>query len=145
MLSFLVSQYMIINTTAPELSPETVIKLLYLVNKNAIVYNIPADLFVSIMAQESKFKVSAINKKTGDRGIMQINPVNIKKKKMDKRRLVTDVAYSVQRGAEILSWFRQKYPDEKDWFVRYNCGTKRECPKWASSKEYIAKIKGRLQ
>jgi len=42
----------------------------------------------------------------------------------DKNRLLTNLEYSVNAGAKVLSWFHKVYKrKETNWFCRYNVGT----------------------
>ncbi len=87
-------------------------------------HKVPCDVLTSILATESMFQVGAYNAKTLDYGIAQINIKTIKVYKLDKRRLLTDVAYSVDSGALVLSWFYRTYGRrEASWSCRYNIGT----------------------
>lgn len=90
-----------------------------------IKYNIPCEIYVAIIAQESMFKVNAFNKKTQDYGIAQINIRNIKAYNIDVKKLLSDVDYSLEQGAMILAWFYKVYgkKEPKTWYCRYNIGT----------------------
>lgn len=98
--------------------------------------------------QESRYNIKAINQSCGyaikhqfhmmiditntkcvvnDIGIAQINVKTIKAYKFDIGRLMNDLEYSVDAGANVLSWFRKVYSKKEPlmWYSRYNCGTKR--------------------
>lgn len=92
--------------------------------------------------QESSYRLSAVNKRCGkqiksnkitqktqcialDVGISQININTAKSYKFDLNRLKTDLAYSVDSGAKVLSWFKKTYAKRESdtWYCRYNTGT----------------------
>lgn len=61
-----------------------------------------------------------------DFGISQIHINTIKRYKFDLERLTTDLEYSVNSGALVLSWFYKTYAHkESTWWTRFNCGTKK--------------------
>lgn len=89
--------------------------------------------------QESGYKVSAKGCYTGiphdiakshevtvcrDFGISQIYYKTAESYNFDIDRLTSDLEYSVNAGAIVLSWFYKTY-SRKDinWWTRYNCGT----------------------
>lgn len=91
-----------------------------------------------MLRQESSYVLNAISKQCGvldldkyeeaciysDFGISQINYKTAKRYKLNLTALLTDLEYSINAGAKVLSWFYKTYAHkEKNWFVRYNCGT----------------------
>jgi len=80
-------------------------------------------LFRAILYHESRLRVNAHNKVTGDHGIGQINIKTAKAYRFDVDRLKRDCAYSVAAAAKVLLWFKRTYPHEPLWFCRYNIGT----------------------
>jgi soluble lytic murein transglycosylase-like protein len=101
-------------------------------------YGIPAKVYTAIIMQESSYNIKATNKRCGysneynkvacvvvDVGLSQINYKTVAKYNLDRRKLASDVEYSVKSGAQVLSWFHQKYANKepKTWFCRYNVGT----------------------
>jgi soluble lytic murein transglycosylase-like protein len=98
------------------------------------------NLLLSVIMVESRFEYKAINKKSKDFGLMQININNVKKLKLDKTKLLTDTNYNIKHGCKILTWFIAKYGD--DGIGRYNCGTKKGCIKYKSTKKYVKKVMG---
>lgn len=90
--------------------------------------------------QESAYKLGAANRICGlrslasdqescvitDLGISQIHYLNVKRFKLDKHRLMTDLDYSVDSGAMILAEYSRYQKEEpKTWYSRYNCGTRK--------------------
>lgn len=95
-------------------------RLSNIIHHASIKHDIPAKLYTAILRQESTYRLNIVAE--GDYGIAQIN---IKSHtKYDKKKLLTDLKYSVNAGAEVLSWFNKTYAkDDVDWYTRYNCGT----------------------
>lgn len=89
-------------------------------------YGLDPHLLVAIGFVESRFFVGAINKKSNDFGLMQVNAYNIKAMKLDKQRLLSDIDYSINAGAAILSYFKRRYAkgQPKTWYCRYNVGVR---------------------
>ena len=90
-------------------------------------HSVSPKLLSAILASESGYFVGAINSKTRDYGIGQISITNIRTLKLSKKKLLTDIEYSVDASALILSWFQERYAkkEPKTWFCRYNVGTRR--------------------
>lgn len=101
-------------------------------------YDIPADIYTAILMQESSYNIKAKNCVQGfaedqsdlikvcvDFGISQVNIHNIQAYELDYNRLLTDLEYSVEAGAMILSWFAKTYKEKEpeSWYCRYNTGT----------------------
>jgi len=101
-------------------------------------YNIPANILAAIASVESNYKLGAINGRSGDFGIMQINLRA--HRKFDKEKLLTDLQYSVEAGAQVFLWFFKRYTLETA-IKRYNCGTKRTCIRWSPVIKYLDKIR----
>jgi len=88
--------------------------------------------------QESAYKISAKNLKCGisittgerdciavDFGIGQINHKTIKSYKFDQVKLMSDLTYSVEASAIVLSDFKKKYgKNDSEYWTRYNAGVK---------------------
>lgn len=91
---------------------------------------------------ESNNRFHAINKRSKDYGIGQINITNIKKLGLDKNRLLTDKLYSIKASVSIMAFFKNLYEKKlgKKWVAKYNCGVKRGCENTRKSKKYIKKI-----
>ena len=95
-------------------------RLSNIIHHASVKHKIPARTYTAILMQESNYRLNIIAK--GDYGIAQIN---IKTHtKYNENKLLTDLQYSVNAGAEVLSWFKSKYSKtDPDWYARYNCGT----------------------
>lgn len=110
-------------------------------------HGLSPQLLTAIGGAESSYYVGAINKRTADYGIMQVNAYNIKKMKLSKKKLLTNIEYSVEQGARILAWFKRKYAkaEPKTWYCRYNVGTR---PLKGSLKRicnrYIRTVRGKI-
>lgn len=122
-----------------------------LIYKASLKYNIPANLYAAILMQESSYTLGArgchwgLRKKTflekhtspenpdnlieskvcSDFGMSMINYKTALSLKLDINRLTTDMEYSINAGAKILSGFKKRF-ERRDayWFLRYNCGNK---------------------
>lgn len=89
--------------------------------KAANKYKVSADSLFAIFAQESKFRVNTVNTRTHDYGIGQVNIRNIRYYNWDQKRLLSDVAYSVDCAAFMLSGFKRFAKREPShWWTRYN-------------------------
>lgn len=75
----------------------------------------------AILAQESMYTLNAVNKQSKDFGIAQINWRTVERYGFDKKRLLTDLEYSVKAGAIVLADFKRMYGKrEKNYWSRYN-------------------------
>jgi soluble lytic murein transglycosylase-like protein len=112
-------------------------------------HGIEPELLYAIYAHESKLKLDAVNKKTQDYGLAQINIRNIKARNWDKKRILTDAKYSAERGAIILSEFKKRYAKREPdtWVCRYNIGNRNKNEKrWRSRcLNYLKKVKSVLE
>lgn len=106
-------------------------------------FGVPAYILQAIAFVESSYIVNAVNKSSDDYGIMQINEYNIKAYGFVKFRLLTEMDYSINAGAEVFKWFYDRYPLEEA-LMRYNCGTLKSCVEWKSVRNYLKKIKGAM-
>jgi len=109
----------------------------------AVKYNLNVRHLAAIIAVESAFKLRAVNKKSNDYGIAQINYKNIAARKLDKARLLQDLDYSVAAGAKILAEKQKRYEHKESlWYCRYNVGTgayrkiEKGCKKYANRVNY---------
>lgn len=91
-------------------------------------YNLPPNLLAAVAMVESRYYVGAVNKKSNDFGIMQVNQYNIDAMGLSKKRLLTDIEYSIDSGARILAYFAKRYyvQEGRDWVCRYNIGTRKK-------------------
>lgn len=111
--------------------------------KAEVIHKVPAVVLQAIAFIESSYIVASVNSKSNDYGIMQVNHYNVKAYKFNKLRLLTDIQYSINAGAEVFRWFYKRYPLEEA-VMRYNCGTRPRCVKLKSVKQYLRKFKRAL-
>ena len=107
----------------PAINLDYAMELSNLINKAALELGINPNKYAAILAQESMYKLNIQNnkKKCKDYGISQINCETVEGYKFDKKRLLTDLAYSVQAGAIVLADFKKSYEKkEPDYWTRYN-------------------------
>jgi soluble lytic murein transglycosylase-like protein len=84
-------------------------------------YNINPYLYTAILMQESGYSLTAVNKKSADYGISQINHRTITAFKFDKRKLISNLHYAVEAGAIVLSDFKKRHgKKEVHYWTRYN-------------------------
>ena len=104
----------------PSIKKEKLENLVYNLLELKEKYKIDLFVYSAILMQESSYNLKAISE-TGDYGISQINIENIRKMKLDKIKLTTDLKYSLEAGAIILGNFKIQYEKkEKDYWTRYN-------------------------
>jgi hypothetical protein len=101
-------------------------------------HGISAKVLAALLMQESGYKIAAKNVKCGtsitsgerdcvivDFGIGQINHKTIETFKFDKRKLLSDLTYSVEAAALVLADFKRMYGHkEQDYWTRYNSGNR---------------------
>lgn len=91
------------------------------IQKVAKEMGIKPERLAAILAQESRYTLNAVNKRSRDYGIAQINHKTIESFGFDKQRLLTDLEYSVKAGAIVLADFKRMYGKrEKNYWTRYN-------------------------
>jgi len=78
-----------------------------------------------------------------DYGIGQISVDTIERYKFNPDLLISNLQYSVDSSAQVLKWFKSTYSKrEKDWWVRYNVGTRSKRSvrtRWAEYKKLVKK------
>lgn len=79
------------------------------IDKTATKYNINRKVFKAILIQESRLKIGAINQKSKDYGIGQINEKTIKAFGFNKHRILTDLEYSVDCAGKVYADFKKRY------------------------------------
>ncbi len=92
---------------------------------------VPWQVLLSIAYQESSLRKSAIgrlNPSTRDYGLMQINAGNVRRLGLDRRRLMTDLAYNLRAGCHILREMRDAHGDRDYWVGLYRAGTRLNRP-----------------
>lgn len=120
---------------SPNIDKDYALKISNIVHKMHKKYNIPVDIFVAILKQESNYSLEAKSKTCGlsksmekkcvytDFGISQIHYKTVELWGFDIEKLNYDLEYSIEAGAKILADFMKRYKHkEKNWYVRYNCG-----------------------
>lgn len=116
------------------------ISIASLIDQAADRYKVPANVLAAIAMQESSYILGAINKHSNDYGMFQINKFNIDAYGLSKERLLTDLEYSIDKGAFIFSWFYKRYK-LTDAVKRYNCGTRKSCVNWKGPNYYLLRVK----
>lgn len=121
----------------PKINKQYAEKLSRVIIEKSKKYRIPAGVFAAILMQESSYKLEAKHTHCGyasidseletcvvtDFGISQIHHLNLGRFNLDKKKLVTDLDYSVDAGAMVLaSYLRFQKREPKTWFCRYNKG-----------------------
>lgn len=102
-------------------------KLANVIVDKASKYDISASKYTAILAQESNYKLNAINHKSKDYGISQINHRTAKAFNIDTNRLLTDLDYSVEAGLIVLADFKKRYGHrEEDYWSRYNSSNRQK-------------------
>lgn len=123
-------------------------KLARFITKTAVKYNLDPRLMVAIINTESKFDRNAYNP-SGDYSLVQINyriwKKEFKKRKLrplDKKKLVYNEDYAIDRMGEILSILKREYSrKEKLWYLRYHSATDKYQKRYLRHlKKEIAKI-----
>lgn len=100
-------------------------------------WQVPCNIYTAILMQESSYR---LNVRSGDDyGIAQINTII---HDFDKTKLLTDLEYSVNAGAQVLAHFKHRADREPDWWVRYNIGYK---PLTKARKVYKMKVEEYLK
>lgn len=121
----------------PNIDRNYAMKLSNVIYYTAKLYDINPKRYAAILAQESGYKLNAINKVSMDYGMAQINFRTIAALGFDKNRLLTDIEYSIEAGAIVLSKIKKSHGNkEKDFWTRYNSSN-------VSKRELYAKLVSR--
>jgi len=93
--------------------------------KQAKKARINPDLFLAIISTESNWNAAAVNKRSHDYGLTQINKVNIKNR-YELIKIRSSAEYSIDKALEILLHFKKSYSklEPDTWYCRYNIGYK---------------------
>lgn len=104
-------------------------------------YNINKHLLSAILMQESSYKLNANNNNL-DLGIAQINVNTAKSLKLNNKKLMTDLKYSVEAGASVLKWFQKTYKKREPdtWYCRYNVGSRKNANESKACAAYIKAV-----
>jgi len=134
-----------IKKNQPSIKKEYDMKLSNVIYKAAKKHKISAKIYTAILRQESNYSLSAKGCHKGlmevknpelqgvafvevkicnDFGMSQINYRTAKRYGLDNAKLLTDLEYSIMAGAKVLADFKKYGKKDKDWWTRYNCGTR---------------------
>lgn len=115
----------------PGLTPEYVANLARTFERVSKRYKLSPDRLSAMAMQESGYVLDAkqcyeLNREIRcDFCMMQINDHTIQSYGFDVQKLMTDLDYCVDAGAQVLSDFRKQYAKtDKDWFTHYNAVSK---------------------
>lgn len=119
----------VIKQLQPKLSDKEVETIATIISRNSAKTGIEWRLVVAILFQESSLKIDPQNCKVNftrcnDMGIGQVRySVWGKELKIDKKRMVTDLDYSIGKVYKVLVHYRNAYGHkELNWFTRYHHG-----------------------
>ena len=90
--------------------------------KQATSAGLNPELVRSIFMQESSLRVSAVNRRSNDYGIGQINEQHVQRLGLSKKRLTNDVHYSVAASIKLLLELKAKYGTKEPhtYWTRYH-------------------------
>jgi soluble lytic murein transglycosylase-like protein len=111
--------------------------------KSATKYGIDPMVYASIIATESMYRSGAVNYKSSDYGIAQINKYTAKAYKLNLQRLKYDAQYNLDAGAMILSYMKGRFAktEPTTWICRYNVGTRAlEGARLEACIKYLSKV-----
>lgn len=107
----------------PKIDRQYALRVAIAIQKVAKEMGVRPERLAAILAQESRYTLNAVNKKSSDYGIAQINHKTIESFGFDKKKLLTDLEYSIKAGAIVLADFKRMYGKrEKNYWSRYNSG-----------------------
>lgn len=116
-----ITVYNQILSNRPEIDKVKAKKIAHHISMVNIRYKIPKKIYTAILMQESRYTLDAVNKKSDDYCMAQINIRTVKAFNFDKKRLLTDLRYCIEAGAIVLADFQKMYAHkENTWFTRYN-------------------------
>jgi len=98
-------------------------KLTKLITAASVKYKLERRLLSCLYFVESTYTLNVISR-TRDHGIGQVNERTAKGFHMDVARLTSDLAYSIDRSAYMLSHYQQlkRSEEPRTWICRYNVG-----------------------
>ena len=102
-------------------------------------YALDPALLLSIAKTESSCRPGAINQKTHDYGLMQINRKTAAAYGYTPAQIM-QIKTNVRLSAKVLVYMRKRFGTEKHWYCRYNVGTAKSAPMWATCAKYAAKL-----
>lgn len=103
-------------------------------------YGLRVGLLKAIVGVESGWNQDAINRRTFDYGLMQINKVNLKAFGHTPTTIM-DVRANVDVGARILKQLKNRFGTEANWACRYQSGWGKEVPGSRTCKTYMVKLR----
>lgn len=135
--------YCQIKKNSPKLAKKKAMNLSNAIYKAARKHKIPANIYTAILKQESNYSLGAKGCHKGmlelqaddgialtevkicsDFGMSQIYYKTAKRYGFSITSLITDLEYSINAGATVLAGFKKYGKKDKDWWTRYNCGTR---------------------
>jgi len=125
------------------ISEAKAVRLFKAAHKASKKFKIPVNIIIAIAMVESSYVLRAVNLKSRDYGIMQINEYHVKHSKLNRDKLLSDLDYSFYHGVRVFSWFYRKYPLDEA-IMRYNCGTSKGCTELKSVRNYLTKVQGAM-
>lgn len=102
-------------------------------------YALDPALLLSIAKTESSCKPGAVNTRTQDYGLMQINRKTAAAYGYTPAQIM-QVKTNVRLSAKVLVYMRKRFGHERHWYCRYNVGTAKSAPMWATCAKYAAKL-----
>jgi len=120
-------QQIIVNK--PEIDIRHAMRLSYFIVHESAKVGINPQLFAAILMQESSYQLGAKNCKDTeagyeictDYGLSQIHYKTVALYGFDKKKLTTDMEYSIKAGLRVLSDFKKRYGNKEiHYWTRYN-------------------------
>lgn len=103
-------------------------------------YELELSLLEAIAWTESTCKPGAINRKTQDYGLMQINVRTAKAYGYSVQEIM-HVNANIDVAARVLVSMRKRFKRQQNWECGYNLGTAKNVPNWSNCMVYIAKLR----
>jgi hypothetical protein len=110
-----------------------------LIAANSVKYGIDWKIPVAIFKQESNFNYKAVNFKSRDFGLGQINAINIEYYKIDLGKLLTEKDYAVEETIKLLAFLCNNGRD-KGCYTKYHSYTPSQRKKYKNTlkKHFLA-------
>jgi Transglycosylase SLT domain len=126
-----------IHKNSPNLDQNFQMVLAKTIINKAQKYHLSSKVLAAILMQESSYRIDAKNIRCGtsvvtgkedciviDFGIGQINHRTATAFKLDKKKLLSDLEYSVDASAMVLADFKKMHTKDSEFWTRYNSGNK---------------------
>ena len=110
-----------------------------LLQEAAIKYKLPYKLLKAISIVESSGNPNAVNAKTGDYGLMQLNKNNLHAWNISPEQALNPVV-NIDLASKLLIEYKRRFGHENGWECRYNVGTARNVSNWTTCKIYLQKL-----